>query len=138
MTETVTPTTTATEANDPAALMRLFAARAAEGDLEGLVALYEPDAVFEPEFGAVVEGHDQLRAALPEFVQLKPQITYTQDPDVVIVGDTALVTNFWTMVGTAPDGSIVRESGTSADVCRRRADGTWGVLIDQPRGVPAT
>jgi ketosteroid isomerase-like protein len=134
MTTTETTNTTATS---PAALMELFAARAAAGDLAGLIELYESDAIFEPEFGATVVGHDQLRMALPEFLALHPQITYTTEPDVVCVGDIALVTNFWTMVGTAPDGSEVREGGTSADVCRRRPDGSWGVLIDQPRGVPA-
>jgi ketosteroid isomerase-like protein len=131
-------TMTQTTATSPTHLMELFADRAGNGDLEGLIELYEPDAVFEPEFGAAVVGHQQLRQALPDFLQLKPQITYASTPDVVIVGDIALVTNFWTMVGTAPDGSIVGESGTSADVCRRRPDGSWGVLIDQPRGVPTT
>ena len=131
MTSTTRPTATS-----PEHLMELFADRAAEGDLDGLIKLYEPDAIFEPQFGATVVGHEQLRQALPEFLQLQPQITYTAEPDVVIVEDIALVTNFWTMVGTALDGSIIGESGTSADVCRRRIDGSWGVLIDQPRGTP--
>jgi len=136
MTTTETTTSSVSSADSPAALMELFASCAAAGDLEGLIELYEPDAIFEPEYGATVVGHDQLRVALPEFLALRPQITYTTEPDVVCVGDTALVTNFWTMVGTAPDGTEVREGGTSADVCRRRPDGTWGVLIDQPRGMP--
>lgn len=133
MTKTSNP-----KAASPAHLMELFAARAAAGDLDGLIELYEPDAIFEPAFGVIVEGHEQLREALPEFLQLHPQITYTNEPDVVTVGDIALVTNFWTMVGTAPDGSTVGESGISADVCRRRPDGSWGVLIDQPRGEPTS
>lgn len=131
-------TTTGATATSPAHLMELFAARAGAGDLEGLIELYEPDAIFEPEFGATVVGHEQLRQALPEFVALRPQINYVAAPDIVVVGDVALVTNFWTMTGTAPDGSTVEEGGTSADVCRRRPDGSWGVLIDQPRGAPAT
>lgn len=129
--------TTQAAATSPSHLMELFAERAAAGDLEGLVELYEPDAVFQPEFGVAVRGHEQLRQAMPEFLQLRPQISYIADTDVVMVGEIALVTNFWTMVGSAPDGTVVTDSGTSADVCRRRADGSWGVLIDQPRGVPA-
>jgi uncharacterized protein (TIGR02246 family) len=134
--EKVMKTTTRPTATRPGHLMELFAERAAAADLEGLIELYEPDAVFEPAFGATVVGHDQLRQALPEFLQLRPQIRYTTEPDVVVIGDIALVTNFWTMVGTAPDGSEVGEGGISADVCRRRSDGSWGVLIDQPRGEP--
>ena len=130
--------TTGSRAATPAELMAEFAACAARGDLDGRMELYEPDAAFEPEFGAIVVGREQLRGALTEFLALRPQITYTREPDVVVVGDIALVTNFWTMTGTAPDGSPVSEGGTSADVCRRRDDGSWGVLIDQPRGMPAT
>ena len=130
--------TTESSSATPALLMEEFAARAGRGDLDGLIELYEPEAVFEPEFGACVVGHDQLRGALAEFMALRPQITYTSEPDVVIVDDVALVTNFWTMTGTAPDGSQVGESGTSADVCRRQPDGTWRVLIDQPRGTPVS
>ena len=43
---------------------------------------------------------------------------------------------FWTMVATLPDGTVMNEGGTSADVVRRQTDGTWKVLVDQPRGEP--
>lgn len=132
MTETTTPTATS-----PAHLMELFAARMTAADVDGLVDLYEPDAVFQPEFGARLIGHEQIRPALVEMMQIRPEITYLAEPDVLVHGEVALVSNFWTMTGTAPDGSVVAEGGTSADVVRRQADGSWRVLIDQPRGVPA-
>jgi ketosteroid isomerase-like protein len=53
---------------------------------------------------------------------------------VIEAGDTALVAYRWTLEGTAPDGSPVDMAGTSADVLRRRANGSWGVLIDDPWG----
>lgn len=123
-------------ATSPAHLMQLFAERAAAGDLDGLVDLYEPDAVFQPEFGVVLTGHEQIRPALAELLKLEPKISYAKEPDVVINDDIALVTNLWTMAGVAPDGSHVDEGGTSADVVRRQDDGSWRVLVDQPRGEP--
>jgi len=36
-----------------------------------------------------------------EFLELASQITYTAEPDVVVVEDIALVTNFWTSTTTA-------------------------------------
>lgn len=123
-------------ATSPTELMELFATRAAAGDTEGLLDLYEPNAVFQPEFGVTLVGRDQIRPAIAEFGAMKPQITYTSEPQVIITGDLALVTNFWTMQATAPDGTIVREGGISADVVRCQADGSWLVLIDQPRGEP--
>jgi ketosteroid isomerase-like protein len=118
----------------PHGLMKLFSQRAEDGDISGLMDLYEEGAVFQPEFGVALSGHSQIRPASEEFLALSPRITYTTDPDVIIAGDIALVSNFWTMVATLPDGTVMNEGGTSADVLRRQADGTWKVLVDQPRG----
>jgi len=52
-------------------------------------------------------------------------------------GDIGLVSNSWEMTGTAPDGSEATDAGLSADVVRRQPDGSWLVLIDQPRGTSA-
>jgi ketosteroid isomerase-like protein len=56
---------------------------------------------------------------------------------VLEAGDTALVANRWRLTGTAADGSPIEMAGTSADVLRRRTDGSWGILIDDPWGVAA-
>jgi ketosteroid isomerase-like protein len=47
------------------------------------------------------------------------------------------VTYRWQLEGTGPDGSPIRLDGTSSDVLRRRPDGSWGVLIDDPWGAAA-
>lgn len=121
---------------EPAALMTEFAARAAAGDADGLLALYAPDATFQPGDGVLLRGHGEIGPAIRELAGLRPQIRYEREPDVVVVGDVALVANRWTMEATAPDGSAVREGGVSADVLRRGPDGAWAILIDQPRGEP--
>ncbi|MEP6665582.1 MAG: hypothetical protein ABJA81_03945 [Nocardioidaceae bacterium] len=72
--------------------------------------------------------------ALTELAALRPSIEFIGDPDVVIVDDIAVVSNSWTMTAELPDGSTHREGGVSADVLRRQLDGSWLVLIDQPRG----
>ncbi len=125
-------------AGTPAQLMTLFAERASGGDADGLLALYEPAAVFEPQFGVVLRGLDEIRSALIELAALRPRIDYAGAPDVVIVDNIAVVSNTWTMTADLPDGSIHREGGVSADVLRRQADGSWLVLIDQPRGATLT
>ncbi|MBJ7328950.1 MAG: SgcJ/EcaC family oxidoreductase [Solirubrobacteraceae bacterium] len=121
-------------AADPASLMSLFADRAAAGDADGLLALYEPDAVFEPALGTVLRGAAQIRPALLELAALRPTIAYEGDPDVVIVDDIAIVSNTWTLSAQLPDGARHREGGLSADVLRRQSDGRWLILVDQPRG----
>lgn len=127
-------TVTDADAATPAVLMATFAARARHGDAAGLVELYEPGAVFEPTIGATLRGGEQIRPALAELAAIRPTIEYVGEPAVVIVDDIALVANSWTMTAQLPDGSTLHEGGISADVLRRQPDGTWRVLIDQPRG----
>jgi len=125
-------------AASPTHLMSLFAQRAAAGDIDGLMALYEPGAVFEPQLGSVLRGTEAIRAALTAFAAMRPRIEYTGEADCVIVDDIAIVANTWTVVGELPNGGTHREAGLSADVLRRQPDGCWLILIDQPRGTVVT
>jgi uncharacterized protein (TIGR02246 family) len=120
----------------PETVIQRFSALLAEGDLEGIMELYEPDAAFAPQPGEAVKGHNEIRAALEGFLAVKPRMEGAIEK-VLVAGDTALVTNRWRLAGTAPDGSPVRMSATSADVLRRRPDGSWGIVIDDPWGAAA-
>ena len=123
--------TTELDLSTPQGLMRCFADRLNAADLNGLVALYEPSAVFEPQPGVVVRGHDEIRHALDELLAIKPTIV-ADTVQVLDAGDTALVVNDWALTGTAPDGTPVKQQGRSADVVRLQSDGRWLVVIDKP------
>jgi uncharacterized protein (TIGR02246 family) len=120
----------------PEAVIERFSELLAEGDLEAMMELYEPDAAFAPQPGESAHGHEQIRGALEGFLAVKPRMEGTIEK-VLRSGDTALVTNSWRLTGTAPDGSPVRMEATSADVLRRRPDGSWGIVIDDPWGAAA-
>jgi uncharacterized protein (TIGR02246 family) len=113
--------------------IQLFSQRLNEGDLEGALALYESDASFSPQPGAQVTGVDEIRGALEGFFALDPTIE-GEIQGVLETGDLALVHNRWHLRGRQPDGEPVEMEGTSADVVRRDADGTWRILIDNPWG----
>jgi uncharacterized protein (TIGR02246 family) len=123
--------TTAAGPTTPEALMTRFRDNLHAGDLDALVDLYEPEAVFEPEPGVVVHGHDEIRAALAPFLAVSPTMV-VEPRQVLVTGDVALVVNDWSLTGTAPDGQPVSRSGQSADVVRRQPDGSWKVLVDRP------
>ena len=123
-------------ATTPEATIERFSQLLAAGDLESMVALYEPDATFAPQPGESVSGRDAIRAALSGFLAVKPRMT-GQIEKVLRAGDTALVANRWSLSGTAPDGQPVSMGATSADVLRRRPDGSWGIVIDDPWGAAA-
>jgi len=115
----------------PEALMQTFAAHVHAGDLDALLSLYEPDAVFMPEPDVILATRGEIRAALGAMLSLKPAMVVNPG-EVLVAGDVALVQNDWSMTGTAPDGTTITQGGRSADVVRRQADGTWRVLIDRP------
>lgn len=111
--------------------MGLFSSYFNAGDLDRLMELYAPDAVFMPEEGVVLEGLPAIRAALAEMLGLAPTMETTVTR-VLRSGDTALVQVRWSLRGTAPDGSPVEQGGLSADVLRREPDGRYRVIIDRP------
>jgi ketosteroid isomerase-like protein len=118
----------------PESVITEFSAALQKGEVDVLAGLYEADAVLLPEPGAVpIAEPAAIREALGRFAGLHP--TMTNDIRlVVITGDIAIVHNAWRLEGTGPDGAPVTMGGISADVLRRRTDGGWRVLIDNPWG----
>jgi uncharacterized protein (TIGR02246 family) len=115
----------------PAELLRRFGRHVGERNLDGLITLYEPDALFVPAPGVVHSGHDAIRSALAGILALSPTLE-TKVLELHTAADVALGIVEWTLRGTAPDGSEVTQAGRSTDVFRRQPDGTWRVLIDRP------
>jgi uncharacterized protein (TIGR02246 family) len=104
------------------------------GDVDTLVALFEPQACMIPEPGQVVAGAQAIREALSGFLAMKPKLTqevktFSQTSDI------ALITANWHLAGTRPDGDTVDMKGQSVVVLRRQPDGTWLVVIDNPFGL---
>jgi ketosteroid isomerase-like protein len=117
----------------PDGTIALFNDRLNAGDLEGLLALYEPSAAFVSQAGEVVAGASNIHDALSAFLALKPVIAGTT-LQMVEADDIALISNKWELRGIQPDGTPVGMKGVSADVLRRQPDGTWQILIDSPWG----
>lgn len=103
------------------------------GDIEAVLALYEPQAVLVAQPGQVAAGPAALRQALNGFLAMQPTLALLQH-EVITVGDLALSLAKWTLKGTAPDGQPVQMAGTTSDVLRQQADGSWRIAIDNPWG----
>ncbi len=117
----------------PKEMMDTFFERFNAADVEGVLALYEPDAVFVDEPGKVVRGTDALRESLTGFLSLKPSLTLVKH-ETLIAGDIGTNYAQWTLTGTGPDGEPVSMEGLAIDVIRRQPDGTWKFAIDNPWG----
>ena len=121
------------KADSPERVIELFTAALNGGNVEGAMALYEPDATFAPQPGEEVAGSDAIRTALEQLAAFEPQIR-GELTRVLTAGDVALVMNRWQLEGTQADGTPVELRGHSADVLRRAPDGGWRILIDDPWG----
>ncbi len=103
------------------------------GDLESILALYEPEATFVVQPGDTVTGTEALREAFSGFLALKPTFEL-EVKKVFIAGDIALSFADWTLTGTGPDGETMSMSGQGSDVLREQQDGRWLFVIDNPYG----
>ena len=112
-------------AQAPEDLARLFNERANAGDVEGLVALYEPDAVLAA--GKVVAtGHAEIRAFYADLLSRRSAFPAAETLPAIRNGDLAMT------FARLPNGTI------SAETARRQAEGGWRWLIDQLKIKPAT
>lgn len=120
-------------ANRPEEAHRLFAEAFNAGDLEALLALYEPGAKLAPQPGQVVEGLAAIREALQHLLALEGKMTI-ETQYAIEAGDITLLRGRWRLTGSGPNGQPVEMQGNSTEVVRRQADGSWLYVIDHPFG----
>lgn len=117
----------------PEALHHAWGERFSAGDVDGLLALYDPNAVLMAQPGQTVQGLAAIREVLAGFLALKGTFAITLQT-ALQSGDTALIFARWTLSdGQTPDGPISL-AGQTSDVARRQPDGRWLLVIDNPYG----
>lgn len=120
-------------AREPEAVHRRFVDAFNAGDLDALVALYEPGATLVPASGEPVSGTAAIRQALEGFLAKRGSMML-QPRKVLRAGDLALLVSRWVLRAIGPDGRPVELEGVTTDVVRRQAGGGWLVAIDNPFG----
>ncbi len=105
-----------------------------QGDLDGIVSMFHPDCclVF-PRGAAPQTGLDAVRDAFKMFIDHRPTIVSTVTGELIL-GDTALLTANWRL---EDDNGNVLDSGSSTEVAKKNADGSWVYFMDCPFGPPA-
>jgi len=105
-------------AAEPEDLGRLFLERANARDVDGVAALYEPDAVLASTAGDHVTGGEAIRRLYEALLADPPQFAGEVRP-AVRCGDLALTSTRF-------------RGGATAEIARRQSDGTWLWVADQP------
>jgi uncharacterized protein (TIGR02246 family) len=117
----------------PAELIRHFMEAVNRGDLDAALSYYEKDAILISQPGKIAKGTNQIRAALGEFIALKPKLA-SSSSKTIDVGNLVLYCSKWNMACTTPDGKPMELRGASSDVLRQQPDGNWLIAIDNPWG----
>jgi hypothetical protein len=74
-------------ARDPQDLERLLVSRQRAGDVDGMVALFEADAVVDCGEGRLLRGHDAIRAYYVELVAAGRKFALGEQQPALISGD---------------------------------------------------
>jgi uncharacterized protein (TIGR02246 family) len=120
------------QARNPEDVDRLFAERMNAGDVDSVVALYEPTGVLLRQDRTPATGHAAIREELSTLVAMRPRFQMNVHR-VVMSGDVALLFNAWTLTMTPPGApEPVTLTGNAREVVRRQADGSWLFVIDDP------
>src|ERR1700759_5754895 len=105
----------------PADLTRLFVEAANRGDAAGVAALYEEGAVMAYPPGGQTVGRAAIRALWEKVLASAPHVEPEDPLPTLVSGDIALTAT------VAKDGA-----GARPQVVRRKPDGSWLLLLDQP------
>jgi len=111
-------------AKSPEEICRLFRRYMAEGDLDSLLSVYEPEAAFLNQSGEIKKG-EELREELAPFAAAKAVFDF-DIRQVIRSGDIALMHTKWEI------SSPRKMSVYAIEVARQQADGTWRWLIGDP------
>lgn len=112
-------------AYDPQDLEPLLVSRQNLGDVDGMAALYEPQALLDDGRGRLLHGQEAICRWGPagkffrELVAMGRKFQMGEQREAMVSGDLALTST------RLPDGMV------TAEIARRQSDGTWLWVIDQ-------
>jgi len=100
-----------------------------QGELERMVALYEPEAVVRLTNGELIAGHEQIRTYLAQLLKLHGELV-AGEQSCTRCGDLAILQANWSFKGTGGAAGPVELGGRSSKVARKGMDGAWRYVID--------
>lgn len=104
-----------------------------EGNIENIVDFFHPDYLMSfPPSEPLKSGLDIIRASFQPFIDAKAKLI-SEVTGELINGDIAVLQANWRIIDT--QGTIMGK-GSSTEVLKQRADGSWQYFIDCPLGLP--
>lgn len=104
-------------------------------NLDAMLELYAPEAVFVGMDGSVITDRREFGALFQHDMNLGPLLKM-KVRHIFAGKDTAQIVLDWAIDGTDTEGKHVHVHvhGTAADIIRKGADGAWRCIIDNNQG----
>jgi ketosteroid isomerase-like protein len=115
----------------------LFTQHLKASDLDGVMALYEPDARFVARSGEATAGHERIRDALAGLVRAKMNLR-SREIKAVTAGDVVLLYTDFEGTALDPSGKRVESGYRAIEVLRLQPDGTWKLIVATPTAAAKT
>ncbi|MEU4533371.1 hypothetical protein AB0G15_00775 [Streptosporangium sp. NPDC023825] len=129
-------------AKSPAELLKILGERIQAKDLDGIIALHEPEAAVVLYDGTIARGHKEIRAMYVDWFKSNPILKVNplqtveaggkRGWDGKVRGRTAAIMGDYTLEQTAPDGTRESFTGNFCDTVSEQPDGTWLYVQDNP------
>ena len=118
-------------AYNPAEIHTLFRHAFNLGDVEALIALYEPNAVLVVD-GKELIGRESIRKVLESVLVCRGRMTLETRAVVESQQGLAVLHGGWVIEPPTGMGADIATRGLSTEVVRKQPDGTWLFVIDNP------
>jgi ketosteroid isomerase-like protein len=106
-------------------------------DINSLIHLYETEASFVEQSGKLINGRENIRLKLLEFLEMNGKLR-TSIRKSIQSGNIALIYSDWTFTGSSSDGPSIDLCGTSVNIVRKQSDNSWQIVIDDPWAIVQT
>ncbi|MGU3376449.1 YybH family protein [Chryseobacterium sp. M5A1_1a] len=103
------------------------------GNAEGALSCFHPEAVYIDRDGKELRGLEQIQLAMDSICRLKLNIQ-GGTPHVTVINDLAMWLDHWEMTGNTPDGQPIKMTGHTSCIMKRNEAGEWLWIVDNPFG----
>jgi uncharacterized protein (TIGR02246 family) len=118
---------------EPEGVIPSLVERFTSGNVDAMMELYAPEAVFVAKDGRTITDRTEIAAQFQRDMSLGLPLK-TNVRHVFVANDTAQIIVDWSIHGRGPHGEDVHLGGSASDIVRRGADGRWRYIIDNNQG----
>ncbi|MBQ0985371.1 nuclear transport factor 2 family protein [Streptomyces sp. F63] len=129
-------------AKSPAELLKMLGERIVAKDIDGIIALHDPEAAIVNYDGSIIRGHKEIRAFYIDWFTSDPVLTVNPLQTVTAGGKrtgngkvrnrTAAIMGKYTLEQTGSDGTREIFTGNFCDTVQEQPNGTWLYVQDNP------